>query len=51
MLLQAMAADPQHYQKLIASVAPRVIDMDNVKRGLLCQLFAGSQIHSCGAGR
>eukprot|EP00775_Hariotina_reticulata_P002347 gene2347-2653_t len=38
---KAMAADPQHYQKLIASVAPRVIDMDNVKRGLLCQLFGG----------
>jgi hypothetical protein len=36
-----MAADPQHYQKLIASVAPRVIDMDSVKRGLLCQLFGG----------
>lgn len=36
-----MASDPQHYQKLIASVAPRVIDMDNVKKGLLCQLFGG----------
>jgi DNA replication licensing factor MCM4 len=36
-----MAADPQHFSKLIASVAPRVIDMDNVKKGLLCQLFGG----------
>lgn len=39
--LQAMAADPEHYSKLVASVAPRVIDMDNVKMGLLCQLFGG----------
>jgi DNA replication licensing factor MCM4 len=39
--MQAMAADPQHFSKLIASVAPRVIDMDNVKKGLLCQLFGG----------
>lgn len=38
---KAMAADPQHYSKLVASVAPRVIDMDNVKAGLLCQLFGG----------
>lgn len=38
---QAMAADPEHYSKLVASVAPRVIDMDNVKAGLLCQLFGG----------
>uniref|UniRef100_A0A383VUH6 DNA replication licensing factor MCM4 n=1 Tax=Tetradesmus obliquus TaxID=3088 RepID=A0A383VUH6_TETOB len=38
---RAMAADPQHFSKLIASVAPRVIDMDNVKKGLLCQLFGG----------
>ena len=40
-LLQAMAADPEHFNKLIASVAPRVIDMDHVKKGLLCQLFGG----------
>lgn len=40
-LLQAMAADPEHYSKLVASVAPRVIDMDSVKAGLLCQLFGG----------
>lgn len=36
-----MAADPEHFNKLIASVAPRVIDMDSVKKGLLCQLFGG----------
>jgi DNA replication licensing factor MCM4 len=36
-----MAADPQHFSKLVASVAPRVIDMDGVKKGLLCQLFGG----------
>eukprot|EP00878_Enallax_costatus_P013418 GHUV01014031.1.p1 GENE.GHUV01014031.1~~GHUV01014031.1.p1 ORF type:complete len:879 (+),score=279.82 GHUV01014031.1:392-3028(+) len=38
---RAMAADPEHFVKLIASVAPRVIDMDHVKKGLLCQLFGG----------
>jgi DNA replication licensing factor MCM4 len=36
-----MAADPEHYSKLVTSVAPRVIDMDSVKAGLLCQLFGG----------
>jgi DNA replicative helicase MCM subunit Mcm2 (Cdc46/Mcm family) len=36
-----MAADPDHVSKLVRSVAPKVIDMDGVKKGLLCQLFGG----------
>jgi DNA replicative helicase MCM subunit Mcm2 (Cdc46/Mcm family) len=40
-VLQDMASDPAIVTKLIASVAPKVIDMDNVKKGLLCQLFGG----------
>ncbi len=38
---RALAADPDIYQKLINSVAPKVIAMDGVKKGLLCQLFGG----------
>ena len=37
-----MVADQEaHYQNLKASVAPKVIQMDEVKEGLLCQLFGG----------
>jgi hypothetical protein len=45
-----MAGDPEHYAKLIASVAPRVIDMDAVKAGLLCQLFGGVSKSTAGGG-
>ena len=30
------------YDKLISSFAPSVWELDDVKRGLLCQLFGGS---------
>jgi DNA replicative helicase MCM subunit Mcm2 (Cdc46/Mcm family) len=37
-----MVADQgAHYAALVASVAPKVIHMDEVKEGLLCQLFGG----------
>jgi DNA replication licensing factor MCM4 len=37
-----MVADQEaHYQNLKASIAPKVIQMDEVKEGLLCQLFGG----------
>jgi len=39
--IRAMAADPDVVHKLVRSFAPKVIDMDHVKKGLLCQLFGG----------
>jgi DNA replication licensing factor MCM4 len=37
-----LASQPDIYQKLIASFAPSIYEMDDVKKGLLCQLFGGS---------
>ncbi|KAL6782888.1 MCM4 [Auxenochlorella protothecoides x Auxenochlorella symbiontica] len=39
--LQAIAADPDVYEKLAASLAPSIWQLDDVKKGLLCQLFGG----------
>lgn len=38
---QALAAQPDVVEQLVRSFAPKVIDMDGVKKGLLCQLFGG----------
>ncbi|CAM9856014.1 unnamed protein product [Chrysoparadoxa australica] len=40
---KAFAADPQVYEKLTQAVAPSIWEMDDVKRGLLCQMFGGAQ--------
>jgi len=39
--IRALAADPQLEARLIASFAPNIWEMEDVKRGLLCQLFGG----------
>lgn len=40
-----MAQDPMIYQKLIDSIAPSIWQLDEVKKGVLCQLFgAGSKV-------
>lgn len=49
-LLQAMAADKDLVTKLINSIAPKVIQMDKVKKGLLCQLFGGVSKSIAGKG-
>jgi DNA replication licensing factor MCM4 len=36
-----LAADPAIYDRLAASVAPSIWQLDDVKRGILCQLFGG----------
>jgi DNA replication licensing factor MCM4 len=36
-----LAADPDVYEKLAASLAPSIWHLEDVKRGLLCQLFGG----------
>lgn len=38
---QELAADPMIYDKLVASLAPSIWQMDDVKKGVLCQLFGG----------
>lgn len=37
-----LAARPDIYYVLVRSVAPSIWEMDDVKRGILCQLFGGS---------
>lgn len=38
---EELAADPAIYDRLAASVAPSIWQLDDVKRGVLCQLFGG----------
>lgn len=40
--MQELAAEPDIYQKLAASVAPGIWQLDDIKKGLLCQLFGGT---------
>lgn len=35
---KVLASQPDIYQKLIASFAPSIYEMDDVKKGLLCQV-------------
>lgn len=37
-----MAADPNIYENLVASVCPSIWEMDDVKKGVLCQVVSGS---------
>ena len=38
---QALAADPAIYERLAASIAPSIWQLEDVKKGVLCQLFGG----------
>ncbi|KAL3152230.1 hypothetical protein ABBQ32_001312 [Trebouxia sp. C0010 RCD-2024] len=40
--LQALGADPNIYDKLTASIAPSIWQLDDIKKGILCQLFGGT---------
>ena len=37
-----LAANPLIYQQLVASLAPSIFEHEDVKKGLLCQLFGGA---------
>ncbi|CAM9663427.1 unnamed protein product [Ectocarpus sp. 8 AP-2014] len=37
-----LAADPRVYEKLVAAIAPSIWELDDVKKGILCQLFGGN---------
>ena len=40
--MQELGADPDIYEKLTASIAPSIWQLDDVKKGILCQLFGGT---------
>ena len=40
--IQALAAEPDIYEKLVNSIAPSIWQLEDVKKGILCQLFGGS---------
>lgn len=40
--LDALGHEANIYSRLVASLAPSIYDMDDVKRGILCQLFGGA---------
>ncbi|MEW5317187.1 MAG: hypothetical protein WDW38_008512 [Sanguina aurantia] len=39
--LKELSKDPNLYTRLVASLAPNIWEMDDVKKGVLCQLFGG----------
>lgn len=45
--VQALGADPDIYEKLTASLAPSIWQLDDVKKGILCQLFGGTTKVGC----
>ena len=40
--IREIAAAPNVYERLMRSVAPNIFGLDDVKRGILCQLFGGT---------
>ena len=50
-VMQALGAEPDIYDKLTASLAPSIWQMEDVKKGVLCQLFGGTTKVSLEAGR
>jgi DNA replication licensing factor MCM4 len=42
--MSALAKDPSVYSRLTAALAPGIWELDDVKKGVLCQLFGGAQV-------
>ncbi|CAN6444280.1 unnamed protein product [Victoria cruziana] len=42
--LQELAKQPDIYDRLTRSLAPNIWELDDVKKGLLCQLFGGTAV-------
>ncbi|KAK1314594.1 Protein PROLIFERA [Acorus calamus] len=42
--LKELAKQPDIYERLTKSLAPNIWELDDVKKGLLCQLFGGSAV-------
>ena len=51
--IREIASSPDVYERLMRSVAPNIFGLDDVKRGILCQLFGGTNkdIPGTAAGR
>ena len=51
--LRALAAQPDIYDQLVAAFAPSIYEFDDVKRGVLCQLFGAThkEVMTSGRGR
>lgn len=51
--IKELAQKEDIYERLVASVAPSIWELDDIKRGLLCQLFGGcdKEIASTSQGR
>lgn len=47
--MKQMAQDPNLYEKLMRSLAPSILEKDDIKKGLLCQLFGGTDITKLGS--
>mmetsp|Transcript_23039 Transcript_23039/g.55051 ORF Transcript_23039/g.55051 Transcript_23039/m.55051 type:complete len:807 (-) Transcript_23039:257-2677(-) len=47
---KALSQNPDVIQVLVDSFAPSIFEMEDVKKGLLCQLFGGSNFSKLGAG-
>src|SRR5690348_3550181 len=41
-LLKRLAQSPDIYEKLTRSLAPSIWQLDDIKKGILCQLFGGT---------
>lgn len=48
--LRRLASQPDIYERLVAAFAPSIWEMDDVKKGLLCQLFGGTHKELSSAG-
>ncbi|XP_057451283.1 DNA replication licensing factor MCM4 [Lotus japonicus] len=42
--LRELSQDPDIYERLTKSLAPNIWELDDVKKGLLCQLFGGNAL-------
>ena len=40
--MEEMSKDPDIYPKLVQSLAPSIYELEDVKKGILCQLFGGT---------
>lgn len=40
--VKALSKEPDIYQRLVRSIAPSIYEMESVKKGVLCQLFGGT---------
>lgn len=48
---EAFAADPRWYERLVSSLAPSIWENDDIKKGVLSQLFGGTQKDFTHSGR